>query len=223
MSATTGPDQPIRGPAGAEPAREREGRVREQDNVRETAPSVVVVSRVPVVKAGLESFLAPDVGVRLVDGVDVVDPTTPRDVTIYDLSGLVHDEQELRMLVGSSAVVALRPVGRDDLAERAAELGVAAVVPLEASRSELLELIGRLVAEPGTQPEGGRRTHGLSRREEEIVRLIAAGRTNGEIADQLYLSVNSVKTYIRTAYRKMGVSRRSHAVVWAVEHGLTRR
>ena len=40
-----------------------------------------------------------------------------------------------------------------------------------------------------------------------------------EIAERSYLSINSVKTYIRTAYRKLGLSRRSQAVRWGLEHG----
>ena len=60
---------------------------------------------------------------------------------------------------------------------------------------------------------------GLTEREAEIIALIARGLSNQEIADLAYLSINSVKTYIRTAYRKMGVTRRSQAVRWALEHG----
>ena len=53
-----------------------------------------------------------------------------------------------------------------------------------------------------------------------ILGMIAAGRSNVQIAAQLYLSVNSVKTYVRTAYRKIEVSSRSEAVMWAVRHNL---
>ena len=60
---------------------------------------------------------------------------------------------------------------------------------------------------------------GLSRRESEIVGLLTLGLSNQEIAQRCYLSVNSVKTYIRTAYRKMGVKSRTQAVLWAVDHG----
>ncbi|WP_193609164.1 LuxR C-terminal-related transcriptional regulator [Nocardioides lijunqiniae] len=59
----------------------------------------------------------------------------------------------------------------------------------------------------------------LSSRETEILSLIVRGLSNQEIADAAYLSINSVKTYIRTAYKKMGVTRRSQAVVWAMQHG----
>jgi DNA-binding NarL/FixJ family response regulator len=44
--------------------------------------------------------------------------------------------------------------------------------------------------------------------------------SNHEIAEHLYLSVNSVKTYIRTAYRRIGVRSRSEAVLWVLRHNL---
>jgi NarL family two-component system response regulator LiaR len=62
--------------------------------------------------------------------------------------------------------------------------------------------------------------HGLTQREAEVVALITQGLTNQEIADRVYISINSVKTYVRTAYRKIGVARRSQAVSWGVQHGL---
>ena len=62
---------------------------------------------------------------------------------------------------------------------------------------------------------------GLTAREAEVVALITQGFTNQEIADKVYLSINSVKTYIRTAYRKMDVQRRSQAVAWGMSNGFT--
>jgi DNA-binding CsgD family transcriptional regulator len=60
---------------------------------------------------------------------------------------------------------------------------------------------------------------GLTLREAEIVQLITQGLSNQEIADRAFLSINSVKTYIRTAYRKINVTRRSQAVLWGVDNG----
>ena len=51
-----------------------------------------------------------------------------------------------------------------------------------------------------------RAAQGLTAREAEIIALITQGLSNQEIAERSYLSINSVKTYIRTAYRKMGVT-----------------
>lgn len=60
----------------------------------------------------------------------------------------------------------------------------------------------------------------LTPREAEIVALIAQGLSNKAIAELCFLSINSIKTYIRGAYRKMAVVSRSQAVVWAIAHGL---
>jgi two-component system, NarL family, response regulator LiaR len=60
----------------------------------------------------------------------------------------------------------------------------------------------------------------LSPREAEVMALIAQGSSNIQIADRLYVSINSVKAYIRSAYRKIGVERRTQAMLWGLEHGL---
>jgi DNA-binding NarL/FixJ family response regulator len=60
----------------------------------------------------------------------------------------------------------------------------------------------------------------LSARERQVLVLVASGLSNREIATQCFLSINSVKTYIRSTYRKIGASTRTQAVLWALEHGL---
>jgi DNA-binding CsgD family transcriptional regulator len=60
---------------------------------------------------------------------------------------------------------------------------------------------------------------GLSRRESAVLAMIVRGRTNQEIASDLFLSINSIKTYIRSAYRKIGVRHRAQAVGWAMQNG----
>ncbi len=63
-------------------------------------------------------------------------------------------------------------------------------------------------------------TEPLTQREEEILRLLARGRANKEIAEQLYLSEGTVKNYISRIYAKLGARDRTQAALWAVEHGL---
>ena len=63
------------------------------------------------------------------------------------------------------------------------------------------------------------RAEGLSAREAEVIALITQGLSNNEIAEKAILSINSIKTYIRSAYRKMGVTSRTNAVLWGLEHG----
>jgi DNA-binding CsgD family transcriptional regulator len=60
---------------------------------------------------------------------------------------------------------------------------------------------------------------GLTPRESEVLSLIVSGLSNQDIALRLFLSINSVKTYVRTAYRRMGVRSRSQAILWGIEHG----
>jgi DNA-binding CsgD family transcriptional regulator len=59
---------------------------------------------------------------------------------------------------------------------------------------------------------------GLTPREQEVLAL-TQGLTNQEIADHAFISINSVKTYVRAAYRKIGVTRRSQAVSWGLRAG----
>ena len=64
-----------------------------------------------------------------------------------------------------------------------------------------------------------RGTAELSARETDVLDLICRGMSNMEIAEQLFVSVNSVKTYVRQIYQKIGVTRRSQAVAWGLSHG----
>ena len=63
------------------------------------------------------------------------------------------------------------------------------------------------------------RPEGLSDREAEVLALITQGMSNAEVAALTYLSPNTVKSYIRSAYRKIGVTSRTQAVLWGIEHG----
>ncbi len=61
---------------------------------------------------------------------------------------------------------------------------------------------------------------GLSRREGETLTMITGGLTNLEIAEHHNISINTVKSYVRSAYRKIGVERRAQAVRWGMKNGL---
>ena len=65
------------------------------------------------------------------------------------------------------------------------------------------------------------RGEGLSAREAEILALITQGKSNADVARLTYLSPNTVKSYIRNVYRKLGVASRTQAVLWGVQHGFT--
>jgi DNA-binding NarL/FixJ family response regulator len=85
---------------------------------------------------------------------------------------------------------------------------------------------GEVVIMPGNEETsvGGAgdwpgRSAGLSPREAEVIALITQGLSNQDIADRMFVSINSLKSYIRTAYRKIGVERRAQAVLWGVRNG----
>ena len=65
------------------------------------------------------------------------------------------------------------------------------------------------------------RGEGLTDREAEILALITQGKSNADVATLTYLSPNTVKSYIRTIYRKIDVASRTQAVLWGVDHGFT--
>jgi DNA-binding NarL/FixJ family response regulator len=125
---------------------------------------------------------------------------------------------------------------RPDLLGRALSQGVDGFIAMDASEEELLAgvdsaMTGWQAGDPGPDPVVGssdseQRSHrmgadaGLSDREAHVLALIAQGLSNDQIAANEYLSVNTVKSYIRTAYRKIGVHTRPQAVAWAVRHGV---
>ncbi len=63
------------------------------------------------------------------------------------------------------------------------------------------------------------RSEGLTDRQSEILALITQGKSNAEVAAITFLSPNSVKSYIRATYRKIGVGSRTQAVLWGIDHG----
>ena len=115
---------------------------------------------------------------------------------------------------------------RPDLTEMALGSGASGVLSKALPGDVLvaaLEAIhrGRVVVDLGERHTSARRQRPdpLTPREADVVALITSGLDNQSIADSACISINSVKSYIRSAYRKMGVSSRSQAVLWGVRHG----
>jgi DNA-binding NarL/FixJ family response regulator len=96
---------------------------------------------------------------------------------------------------------------------------VAALEAVHAGEVVVSEVAMRARSAPGLDWPG--RGEGLSDREAEILALITQGKSNADVARLTYLSPNTVKSYIRTIYRKLDVGSRTQAVLWGVEHGFT--
>lgn len=117
------------------------------------------------------------------------------------------------------------------LIDTALRLGAAGYLSKTLTASDLVAAIERIdggevvVSERPTRRNSSTsnwpgRSDGLTEREAEIMALITQGKTNVEIAELTYLSINSIKSHIRHAYRKAGVTSRTQAVLWGVDHGL---
>ncbi len=183
-----------------------------------------------VVATGLRTILETEFGASLFATVGPVDGEP--DVILYDVIGLVSGDtaelDRLRQQTGSVVIAVSYDGLRPDLETLALQWGAAAVVPLSVSAEQLAEVIhaaieGTLddvptVRTPDDSAYPGK-GFGLSRRESAVLALIVQGRTNQEIASECFLSINSIKTYIRSAYRKLGVRHRAQAVAWALQHG----
>ncbi|HKF75638.1 MAG TPA: response regulator transcription factor [Candidatus Dormibacteraeota bacterium] len=114
--------------------------------------------------------------------------------------------------------------------EAAREAGAAGMVVKDVTRSDLAEIIGKAARhEPlpwGSGTEDPEATaarlarFGLTRREYDVLRRVALGETNAEIADAICLSRNTVKTYLQSALQKLGARNRVEAIARASEGGL---
>lgn len=201
----------------------------------DSAIRVAIVNDYEIVVAGVASMLADfEDRVQVVELDSGLPVTSDVDVILYDTFGQVQgDGVDLEDLVQGTEVKVvifswnLQP----DLVERAIARGASGYLSKGMSAEEVVAAVeavhaGRIVTpaaeenvDRGAAGEWPGRDHGLTAREAEVLALITQGLSNQEIAERSYLSINSVKTYIRTAYRKIGVSRRAQAVAWGMKHG----
>ncbi len=215
--------------------RTRVPRLCESDSVDEGRVTAAIVSGHEIVHVGLAGMFANRPGSVEVITLDpgASDDQQP-DVILYDVYGLHEGAgEDLDGYVKDyhSAVVALARDLRPDLAARALAKGVDACVTLAGDVDEILGVIrsaGAGDGQPDVEGHGNDASGaytvlgeevGLTPRETEILRLLTLGLSNQQIADGCFLSINSVKSYIRSAYRRIEVTSRSQAVVWCLQHG----
>jgi two-component system response regulator NreC len=135
----------------------------------------------------------------------------------------------LRGSAPGTAIVVLTMQEDPAFAREAMAAGARGYVLKEAADTELVAAI-RTVADGGTylQPDVGAKLaaaadgHGgeLTQRETEVLRLVALGHTNAEIADSLFLSIRTVETHRSNIQSKLKLSRRADLVRYALERRL---
>jgi two-component system, NarL family, response regulator LiaR len=194
---------------------------------------LAIVDDYAVVVAGVASFLAEE-RIDVVETGASLPVITDVDIVLFDTFGEVHgkgiDLQDFVRDSGAKVVIYswnLRP----DLIQQALDGGASGYLSKVLTGPEVVNALERILAGetvvlPGHHESsaGGAgdwpgRATGLSPREAEIVALISRGLSNQEIAERAHITMNSVKSYIRSAYRKIGVERRTQAVLWAMANG----
>ena len=188
--------------------------------------TVVLVNDYEIIVQGLAAILAPYPNrVRVVE-MDVGDqPKRSADVALFDtFAGRRHSIARASEMVRAGRVDHVVLYTWDASAEflsLADRAGVSGVVLKSTSGEVLVDVIERVAADEriglGDLQRGrqSRRENGLSAREEEVLALIALGKSNGEIGHELFLSVDTIKTYVRRLYAKLGVNNRAQAALCA--------
>jgi len=159
------------------------------------------------------------------------------DIALYDsFAQPESDHDEIQVLLESHHarhVVVYTWNFHDDLVEQAMRQGVHGYLSKALPARELVAALeavnaGEVVvsdpprrARPASGLNWPGRAEGLTDREAEILALITQGKSNAEVATLTYLSPNTVKSYIRSVYRKIDAGSRTQAVLWGVAHGFT--
>ena len=209
---------------------------------------VALVDDQPIVRAGLARILSPADGFEVIaecaDGREALDelPALKPDVVLMDIRMPVLDgiaaTAGLREAT-DTVVLVLTTFGEDEVLWGALEAGAAGFVLKDSSAEDLIGAVRAVAAgaawfDPAVAPRllehyrrkvapAGRqaaRLELLSEREREVLRLMARGATNGEIATALYVAEATVKTHIGSIFGKLGVRDRAAAIVFAYDHGV---
>ncbi|WP_167736200.1 response regulator transcription factor [Nocardioides sp. 503] len=200
---------------------------------------ITLVNDYPVIVSGVATMLEPYADrIVLVEVEDELPADDETDLVLFDMFAHLQGEHPALGDVireGGPKVVVFTWVADPETVASALRQGAAGYLSKSLSPLELVKSLedicsGAVVTSDTYDVMLGEEsadapTHAydLSPREAEVLALIAKGLSNKEIARTVFLSVNSIKTYIRTAYAKTGVHSRSQAVVWAHENNLVPR
>jgi DNA-binding NarL/FixJ family response regulator len=150
---------------------------------------------------------------RVLAGPGVADPLAVVVITTFDL-----DEYVYAALRAGARGFLLKNAGAVLLSQavHAAAGGEALIAPSVTAR-----LLGTF-ARTGSGSPPAQPIEALTAREEQILTAVARGRTNNEIADELYISLSTVKSHIASLMAKLGARNRVEIAIWAYETGRVR-
>jgi NarL family two-component system response regulator LiaR len=196
---------------------------------------LAIVNDYEVVVHGLASMLR-----SYSDRVQVVEidanahPKSSVDIALFDtFAQSFRDRERIAHLVsdpGISKVVVYTWSADDPAVSQTRVPGISAYISKRLAAGDLVDALERIhTGETVPLQDSGRgplvggdwpgREEGLTARESEVLSLITQGYSNNDIVETTMLSINSIKSYIRSCYRKIGVTSRSRAILWGIEHG----
>jgi len=201
---------------------------------------IVIADDHSVVRRGLRQLLENEAGLEVVAEADDIESARrytrghKPDVLVLDLNmpggSTLEAIPDIREESPETRIVILTMQNEPAYAREALGAGVLGYVLKEAADTELVEAVrraaagdtylnprlgARVAATPPPGPPGG-----LSDREVEVLRMIALGHTNAEIAETLFLSVRTVETHRAHIQQKLRLGSRSELVRYALDHGL---
>lgn len=208
-------------------------------------PTVLLADDEPLVRAGLRALLEQQ-GLTVVgeaaDGAEVL-PAVRRDrpdVVLMDVrmpgtDGIEATRRLVAELAEPPKVLVVTTFDNDDYVHEALLAGASGFILKRARKEEIAhavrtvaagesllfpEAIRRLVSGRAAGGKYARAAKTLTRREAEVLRLIATGLSNQDIAAALVISLETVKTHVGNIFGKLGAANRSQAVVMAYESGV---
>ena len=223
--------------------------LRAEQSVRRPMIRVIVVDDQPVVRSGIARILGPEDGFEVVaecgDGDEVAAAVAEHapDLVLMDVRMRRMDGVTATRLLNDDGsgppVLVLTTFDDDDVLWGALDAGAAGFVLKDASAEDLIAA-ARAVAggaawlDPKVTPRvltafrtnvrprlaEAARVDELTDREHDVLRLMARGATNSEIAAELFVSEATVKTHVGSIFTKLGVRDRAAAIVFAFDHGL---
>jgi DNA-binding NarL/FixJ family response regulator len=210
---------------------------------------VALVDDQAIVRAGLARILSPPDGFEVVaecisgrEAIERLPALRPNvilmDVRMPDLDGITATAR-LRSTAAGCPVLVLTTFGEDEILWGAIEAGAAGFVLKDSAAEDLIAAV-RAVAgggawfDPGVAPRvleryrrvvapatrDAARLELLTDREHDVLRLMARGATNAEIAASLYVAEATVKTHVGSIFTKLDVRDRAAAIVFAYDHGV---
>ncbi|MFM8323160.1 MAG: response regulator [Chloroflexota bacterium] len=206
---------------------------------------ILIVDDHTVVRDGLNALFAAESGMKVVgsaangaQAVKLVQELQP-DVILLDLvmpeMDGVQATREIRKIMPQARILVLTSFAENHMVFSAIKAGAMGYLMKDTSSDELIQAIrDTYLGRPALGPDIARKLMediqdgsaglddeaGLTEREVEILQQMALGKTNQDIADELYLSERTVRTHVTNILAKLGLSNRTQAVLYALKQGI---